>query len=51
MNRYAIMVGGQQVAIINAFSEYGAREAYYMKHGSASRYSGLGMSQIQAVKL
>lgn len=36
---------------IRSISEYHARQWFYMKHGSASKYSGIGFDQIKAVRV
>jgi len=48
---WEIFVKGESKGYVRAMSEYSAREQYYMKHGSASRYSGTGMNQIKAVRV
>jgi len=48
---WEIFVNGVSKGYVRAMSEYSAREQYYMKHGGASRYSGIGMDNIQAFKV
>lgn len=50
MNIYEIYVHGISKGYVRAFSEYSAREQYYMKYGGASRYSGIGMDAIKVIK-
>lgn len=50
--RYLIFVDGISTnMIVAALSEYSAREKYYNVWGGASRYTGIGMDQIEAKKL
>lgn len=48
---WEIFVNGISKGYVRSMSEYSAREQYYMKHGSASRYSGIGMDNITAVRV
>ena len=48
---WEIFVDNKSKGFVRSMTEYGACEAYYMKHGSASRYSGIGMNQIEARKV
>lgn len=48
---WEIFVNGASKGYVRAMSEYSAREEYYMKHGGASRYTGIGLSSIKAVKV
>ena len=45
---WEIFVDNKSKGFVRSMTEYGAREAYYMQYGSASRYSGIGMDQIEA---
>ena len=50
--RWKIFVNGEFTGIVlPAMTEHSARERYHMHFGSASRYSGLGIDQISAVKV
>ena len=48
---WEIFVNGVSKGYVHAMGEYSAREQYYMKHGGASRYSGIGMNSIKAVRV
>ena len=51
-HRYLILVDGIFTDIIvTAMSEQSAREKYFNTFGSASRYSGIGMNNIEAKQL
>jgi hypothetical protein len=43
---WEVFVDGVSKGYVQSMTEHGAREQYYMKHGGASRYSGIGMDQI-----
>ena len=50
--RYLILIDGIFTDIIvTAMSEQSAREKYFNTYGSASRYSGVGMDQIEAKRV
>ena len=48
---WEIFVDGVSKGYVRSMSEYSAREQYYMKYGGASRYSGIGMDSIEAVRV
>ena len=48
---WEIFVNGVSKGYVRAMTEHSAREQYYMKHGSASRYSGIGLGNVQAFKV
>ena len=48
---WEIFVNGVSKGYVRAMSESDARKQYYMKHGSASRYTGVGLDNIQAFKV
>jgi hypothetical protein len=48
---WEIFVEGVSKGYIRAFSENSAIDHYYMKYGSASKYTGLGRNQITAVRV
>ena len=48
---WEIFVKGVSKGYVRAISESSAREQYYMKHGSASRYTGVGLDNIKAFKV
>jgi len=43
---WEVFVKGESKGYVRAMTESSAREQYYMKHGGASRYTGIGMDQI-----
>lgn len=47
---WKIYVNGEYKGDVRSITEYHARNWYYMKQGGASRYSGVGMQHITAVK-
>lgn len=48
---WEIYVNGERSGFVRAMTEDQARTVYYAQHGGASRYSGIGMGQIKAVKV
>ena len=48
---WEIFVNDKSMGFIRSLTEYHARNWYYMKHGSASKYSGIGFDQIKAVRV
>ena len=48
---WKIFVNGEYKCDIRSMSEYHARHWYYMKHGGASKYSGIGFDQIKAIRV
>lgn len=51
-HRYLILVDSISTNIIvAALTEHSARQKYFNKYGSASRYSGIGMDNIEAKQL
>jgi len=48
---WEIFVNNVSKGYVRAMNEHSAREQYYMKHGSASRYTGVGMDSIKAVRV
>lgn len=48
---WEIFVNGISKGFVRALTENDARNQYYMKYGGASRYSGIGMNNIKAVKV
>ena len=48
---WEIFVKGVSKGYVRSMTENGAREQYYMKHGGASLYSGVGLNQVSAVRV
>ena len=48
---WSILVDGVMVATVRSISEQGAIQQYYMTYGSASRYSGIGLGKLSAVRV
>lgn len=48
---WEIFVNNVSKGFVRSMSESDARQQYYMKHGGASRYSGVGLDQIKAVRV
>ena len=48
---WSILVDGVIKATVRSISEQGAIQQFYMTYGSASRYSGIGLGQIKAVRV
>jgi len=48
---WSILIDGVIKATVRSVSEQGAIQQYYMTYGSASRYSGIGLGQIKAVRV
>lgn len=48
---WEIFVKGVSKGYVRSISQSGARDQYYMQHGGASRYSGVGLNQIKAVRV
>jgi len=48
---YKIFLNDNFLGYEYAMSEYSAREKAFKLHGSASKYSGIGMENIRAVKI
>ena len=48
---WTIHVDGVPHAVIPSMNESGAINTFFLKHGSGSRYSGIGYDQITAVRM
>ena len=48
---WEIFVKGESKGFVRTMTEHQARYQYYMKHGGASAYSGLGLDQIEAKRV
>ena len=46
---YNVYVGNKHIDLVKAISEYDACNQCYMRFGSASKYSGLGLDNFKAV--
>mgnify|MGYP001333536910 FL=1 len=46
---YNVYVGSKHIDLVKAISEYDACNQCYMRFGSASKYSGLGLDNFKAV--
>ena len=46
---YNVYVGSEHIDLVKAISEYDACNQCYMRFGSASKYSGLGLDNFKAV--
>ena len=48
---WEIFVNDVSKGYVRAMTERDARNQYYMRHGSASRYTGIGLDNITAVRV
>lgn len=51
MHFYWIYCGDEYLCCVKAFSSSDAEKQAYMKHGSASRYTGRGRDDFRAVRI
>lgn len=48
---WELFVNGESHGFFSGITEYGVKQQYFMKHGGASKYTGIGFDQIEAVRL
>lgn len=48
---WELFVDGKSQGFFSGITEYGVKQQYFMKHGGASKYTGIGFDQIEAVRL
>lgn len=51
IHEWEIFVNGESKAFVSGVTEYGVIQQYFMRYGGASKYSGIAMDQIEAVRL
>ena len=49
--QWQIFVNGENRCTVSSITEQGAIDFWFMHFGSASKYSGIGRDQIEAVRL
>lgn len=51
IHEWEIFVDGESKGFAAGVTEYGVIRQYFMRYGGASKYTGIGFDQIEAVKL
>ena len=51
IHQWQIFVNGEFRAVVRSLTEQGAIDFWFMHFGSASKYTGIGRDQIEAIKI